>query len=352
MSDNFSNSQIIKDPGDNYKTLGTRPVRHDGVDKVTGRAIYGNDVQLQGLIEGAILRSPVAHARIKSIDTSAAEAFPGVLAVATSADFPDPKDKVADLGEGPVNLAHLSANCLARDKVFYKGQAIAAVAARDVHIAEEALSLIKVEYELLPVLTRVLDAMKEGSPLLHEDLRTNEMGKKADTPSNISDHLHFEQGDPDTAFENAHLVVEREFKTQTVHQGYIEPHVATAHWNQDGHLTVWASTQGAFSAREQTAETLALPVSKVKVIPCEIGGGFGGKIPIYLEPVAAVLSRKSGRPVKIQMTRDGVFEGTGPTPASFMRIKVGVDEAGKILAAEAWLAYETGAYPGGVIGPG
>ena len=352
MSDNFSNSQIIKDPGDNYKTLGTRPVRHDGVDKVTGRAIYGNDVQLQGLIEGAILRSPVAHARIKSIDTSAAEAFPGVLAVATSADFPDPEDKVADLGEGPVNLAHLSANCLARDKVFYKGQAVAAVAARDVHIAEEALSLIKVEYELLPVLTWVLDAMEEGSPLLHEDLRTNEMGKKADTPSNISDHLHFEQGDPDTAFENAHLVVEREFKTQTVHQGYIEPHVATAHWNQDGHLTVWASTQGAFSAREQTAETLALPVSKVKVIPCEIGGGFGGKIPIYLEPVAAVLSRKSGRPVKIQMTRDGVFEGTGPTPASFMRIKVGVDEAGKILAAEAWLAYETGAYPGGVIGPG
>lgn len=352
MSDNFSHSQIIKDPGDNYKTIGTRPVRHDGVDKVTGRAIYGNDVQLQGLIEGAILRSPVAHARIKSIDTSAAEAFPGVLAVATSADFPDPEDKVADLGEGPVNLAHLSANCLARDKVFYKGQAVAAVAARDVHIAEEALSLIKVEYELLPVLTWVLDAMEEGSPLLHEDLRTNEMGKKADTPSNISDHLHFEQGDPDTAFENAHLVVEREFKTQTVHQGYIEPHVATAHWNQDGHLTVWASTQGAFSAREQTAETLALPVSKVTVIPCEIGGGFGGKIPIYLEPVAAVLSRKSGRPVKIQMTRDGVFEGTGPTPASFMRIKVGVDEAGKILAAEAWLAYETGAYPGGVIGPG
>ena len=352
MPDNFSSSQIIKDPGDNYKTLGTRPVRHDGVDKVTGRAIYGNDVQLQGLIEGAILRSPVAHARIKSIDTSAAEASPGVLAVATSADFADPEDKVADLGEGPVNLAHLSANCLARDKVFYKGQAIAAVAARDVHIAEEALSLIKVEYEPLPVLTSLLDAMAEGAPLLHEDLRTNEMGKKADTPSNISDHLHFEQGDPDAAFENAHLIVEREFKTQTVHQGYIEPHVATAYWNQDGHLTVWASTQGAFSAREQTAETLGLPISKVKVIPCEIGGGFGGKIPIYLEPVAAVLSRKSGRPVKIQMTRDGVFEGTGPTPASFMRIKVGVDETGKILAAEAWLAYETGAYPGGVIGPG
>ena len=170
MSDNFSHSQIIKDPGDNYKTIGTRPVRHDGVDKVTGRAIYGNDVQLQGLIEGAILRSPVAHARIKSIDTSAAEAFPGVLAVATSADFPDPEDKVADLGEGPVNLAHLSANCLARDKVFYKGQAIAAVAARDVHIAEEALSLIKVEYERLPVLTWVLDAarpcsMKTSGPM-------------------------------------------------------------------------------------------------------------------------------------------------------------------------------------------
>ena len=352
MADTYKNSQVIKDPDDNYKTLGTRPIRHDGVDKVTGRAIYGNDVKLQGLIEGAILRSPIAHARILSIDTSVAEALPGVFAVATSADLPEAGDKIADLGEGPVNLAHLSANCLARDKVFYKGQAVAAVAASNVHVAREALELIEVEYEPLPILTWVLDAMKEDAPILHEELRTNQMGKKGESPTNICDHLHFEQGDPDEAFEKAHLVVEKEFKTQTVHQGYIEPHVATAHWNQDGHLTIWASTQGSFSARDQTAETLALPTSKVKVIPCEIGGGFGGKIPIYLEPVAAVLSKKSGRPVKIQMTRDGVFEGTGPTPASFMRLKVGVDESGKITAAEAWLAYESGAFPGGVIGPG
>jgi len=354
MSENFNHAQIIKDPEDNYKILGTRPVRHDGVDKVTGRAIYANDVQLQGLVEAAILRSPEAHARILSIDTSEAEAHPGVLAVTTSADFPDLGDKVANLGEGPVNLAHLAANCLAKDKVLYKGHAVAAVAAQNVHIAREALDLIKVEYEPLPIVTDALEAMRDGAPLLHEGLLTNLVpgGEKAETPSNISDHHHFKRGDTEAAFEAAHIVVEREFTTQTVHQGYIEPHAATAHWNQDGQLTVWASTQGSFSAREQTSEVLQVPISKVKVIPCEIGGGFGGKIPVYLEPVAAMLSRKCGRPVKIQMTRDGVFEGTGPTPASFMRIKLGVDETGKMTAGEAWLVYDTGAFPGGVIGPG
>jgi CO/xanthine dehydrogenase Mo-binding subunit len=148
------------------------------------------------------------------------------------------------------------------------------------------------------------------------------------------------------------VVVEREFKTASVHQGYIEPHVATVLWNQDGHLTIWSSTQGSFTARQQTAELLQLPVSQVTVIPCEIGGGFGGKIAVYLEPVAALLSRKSGRPVKMVMNRDEVFEGTGPTPGSSMRLKLGADAAGKLVAGEAWLAYDAGAFPGGMIGPG
>ncbi|HZZ71653.1 MAG TPA: xanthine dehydrogenase family protein molybdopterin-binding subunit [Pirellulales bacterium] len=335
-----------------YKVLGTRPIRHDGVDKVTGRAIYGADVQMAGLVHGKMLRSPHPHAKIVRIDTSAAEQMPGVLAVVTSRDLPDLKDKIADLGEGAVNMAHLGGNCLAHDKVLYKGHAVAAVAARSVHEAAAAAQAIRVEYEVLPHVTWVLDAMKPDAPLLHDDLRTDAMGQKGAEPTNVAQHLHFEQGDVAAGFHEADVVIEREFRTASVHQGYIEPHVATALWNSDGHLTVWTSTQGAFPARAQTAEILQIPVAQVTVVPTEIGGGFGGKIAVYLEPIAALLSRKCGRPVKMVMNRDEVFEGTGPTPGSFVRVKIGAKKDGQLTAGEAWLAYDCGAYPGGMIGPG
>ncbi len=335
-----------------YNVIGTRPIRHDGADKVTGRAIYGSDLRMTGTVHGKILRSPHAHARILSIDTSAAERLPGVVAVATAADLPNLKDKIANLGEGSVNLAHLSANVLAHGKALYKGHAVAAVAATSPHVAEEAAKLIKVEYEPLPSVTWVLDAMKDDAPRLHDDVRTNSMGKKSDKTSNVPTHIHFEMGNVDEAFSKADVVIEREFKTASVHQGYIEPHVSTALWNEDGHLTIWTSTQGSFTARQQTAELLQIPVSQVTVVPCEIGGGFGGKIAVYLEPVAAILSRKCGRPVKMTMNRDEVFEGTGPTPGSFVRIKLGATKAGQLVAGEAWLAYDAGAFPGGMIGPG
>ncbi|MEX0977480.1 MAG: xanthine dehydrogenase family protein molybdopterin-binding subunit, partial [Pirellulales bacterium] len=313
----------------------------------------GADFRLSGMAHGKILRSPHAHARIKSIDTQAAEKLPGVLAVVTGSDFPDLKNKIADLGEGSVNLAHLGANVLAHHgRVQYKGHAVAAVAAINPHVAEEAAKLIKVEYEPLKSVTWVLDAMQDDAPLLHDDVYTNSMGKKSDKPSNIATHVHFEKGNVDDAFKKADLVIEREFKTASVHQGYIEPHVSTALWNEDGHVTIWTSTQGAFTARQQTAELLQIPISQVTVVPCEIGGGFGGKIAVYLEPVAAMLSRKCGRPVKMIMNRDEVFEGTGPTPGSFVRVKLGATKDGKLVAGEAWLAYDAGAFPGGMIGPG
>ncbi len=229
---------------------------------------------------------------------------------------------------------------------------MAAVAATSPHVAEEALKLIRVEYEPLPAVTWVLDAMRDDAPLCHDNVFTNEMGKIGTKPTNISAHLHFEKGDVERGFAEADLVIEREFKTASVHQGYIEPHVSTALWNHDGHLTIWTSTQGSFSAAQQTAELLQIPVSQVTVVPCEIGGGFGGKITVYLEPVAAILSRKCGRPVKMLMTRADVFEGTGPTPGSFMRVKLGAKKDGRLTAGEAWLAYDAGAYPGGMIGPG
>ena len=335
-----------------YKVIGTRPIRHDGVDKVTGRAIYGADFQITGLLHGRVLRSPHAHARIVSIDTSRAEAHPGVKGVVTAQDLPAAEDKMADLGEGPVNLKYLCDNILASDKALYKGHAIAAVAATNPHIAEEACELIDVEYEVLPPVLEVRQAMEPDAPILHEHLTTSSLGDTEDKPTNIASHLQHKKGDIEKGFADAEVVIERDFVTGTVHQGYIEPHNATAHYNQDGQLTVWCSTQGAFTVREQLAEILQYPVSKIKVVPLEIGGGFGGKINVYIKPVAALLAKKTGKPVKVLMNRADVFEGTGPTPASYITIKIGAKKDGKITAAQTSLAFEAGAYPGSPVGAG
>ncbi len=346
-----------------FDVVGTRPIRHDGTDKVTGRAQYGADIQLPGLLHAKILRSPHPHARILSIDVSRVLAMPGVKAVVTSAELAQPSGKAADLGEGAmVNTKFMSNNCLAGDKVLYRGHAVAAVAATSPHIAEEALSLIDVKYQVLPPVMNVLDAMKEHAPILHERLETlanpnlRPGGLLADDDTrkgtNIANHFVFEAGDLEKGFKEADVIVEREYSTSTVHQGYIEPHTATALWNADGKLTIWCSSQGHFSVREYTTELLGLPISSVRVIPMEIGGGFGGKIIPYLEPVAALLSRKTGHPVKITMTRTEVFEGTGPTSGGRMRVKMGATKEGRITAAEASLAYEAGAYPGSPVSSG
>ena len=346
-----------------YKVVGTRPIRHDGLEKVTGQARYGADINLPGMLYGKVLRSPHAHARIKSIDASRALALPGVEAVITSAELPQPSGKAADLGEGAMmNPRFLSNNTLAADKVLYKGHAVAAVAATNQHIAEEALSLIDVDYEVLPPVLNALDAMKADAPILHERLfmantplvrpgglrDDNDAGRG----SNIASHFIFEQGDIKQGFEEADLIVEREYETKAVHQGYIEPHAATAMWNRDGKITIWCSSQGQFAMRDQSALVMGIPVSQIKVIPMEIGGGFGGKTLIYLEPVAALLSKKTGRPVKVSMSRQEVFEGTGPTSGSNMKVKMGATKEGRITAVEATLIYEAGAFPGSPVNPG
>jgi xanthine dehydrogenase molybdenum-binding subunit len=333
-----------------YKVIGTRPVRHDGVDKVTGRARYGADIHPSGMLYGVVLRSPHAHARIRSIDTSKAATVPGVRAIVTNKDLLDPGNRMVELGEGSVNLRHLNHNVLAADKVYYRGHAVAAVAADSIHIAEQAAALICVDYEVLPCVTDVQAAMAPQAPLLHADLFTDELGKVGTKPSNIAKHFRFEKGDVAAGFAQAKVVVEREFKTATVHQGYIEPHNATAMWNADGHITVWCSTQGSFTVRQQVAELVGVPISHVKVVPMEIGGGFGGKIRVYLEPIAAVLSRETGAPVKVVMSRADVFEATGPTPGSYMKVKLGVDAAGMITAGEALIAFEAGGFPGSPVG--
>ena len=350
---------IVLATGD-YKVVGTRPIRHDGADKVTGQAKFGADIILPGLLHGKILRSPHAHARIKSIDTSKAEAAPGIHAVVTSADWEQPTGKVEDLAEGSIhNLRFLSNNILAYGKVLYKGHAVAAVAAANPHQAEEALALIEVDYEVLTPVHNFREAMKEGAPLLHERLETlSDPGLRAggyksdeDTAmgSNVANHFEFRVGDVEKGFQEADVIVEKETNTVPVHQGYIEPHTGTAMWQPDGSLTVWSSTQGHFNARDLLSRLLNLPVSKIRVIPMEIGGGFGAKGILYSEPVAALLAGKAGRPVKVTMSRTEVFEASGPTSATNIKIKLGATNDGKLVAAEAHLIYESGAFPGSPV---
>ena len=333
-----------------YDVVGTRPVRPDGVDKVTGRAQYGADIRLTGLLYGAVVRSPHAHARVKSIDTSAAEAHPGVRAVVTGKDLPRDGSPEVRVPGWRYNK-YKSDNILAGDKVLYEGHAVAAVAAIDLNTAEEAAALIKVEYEVLPPVMTVRQAMEPDAPLLHDDLFTDELGERANQPSNVAQHFRFEMGDLEKGFAQADLIVEREFETASVHQGYIEPHSATALWNMDGRLNVWCCTQGPFSVRDDLSQLLAFPVSDIKITPMEIGGGFGGKIPVYLEPLAALLSRKSGAPVKLTMSRADVFQSSGPAPGSWMKVKVGVTNEGKVTACQASIAMEGGGYPGASVAP-
>ena len=328
-----------------YDVVGTRPIRPDGSDKVTGRALYGADFSASGVLHGKILRSPHAHARIKRIDTSKAEALDGVRAVVTAKDFPQAP-------EGDASVKYLRSNVMASDKVLYKGHAVAGVAASSPHVAEEALSLIEVDYEPLPAVLTAPEGMKDNAPLLHDDLKTQELGEKTDKVSNLANHFQHVKGEIEKGFEEADVIIEREFNTKTVHQGYIEPTNGAAFWNSDGRLHVWCSTQGAFTVRDNLAKILDLPVSRIKVTPMEIGGGFGGKIPTYLDPVAALLSKKTGHPVKIAMTRQEVFEGTGPTPGSYIKVKMGATNEGKITAAQAYLAFEAGAFPGSPVGAG
>ena len=338
------------EPKRKFRVVGTRPIRHDGWDKVLGRAAYGADVKLPGLVHGAVLRSPHAHARIVKIDTAKAEKAPGVLAVMTAADMPVAASQVLDLGEEVTNATYASDRVMARAKAVYNGHPVAAVAAVDLNTALEALTLIDVVYEVLTPVVTIEQAMAPGAPLVHDDLVGSDIGERVEH-TNVAEHIRYEVGDPEAGFAEASTIVELECRLSRAHQGYIEPQTATAFWSQDGKLTVWTSTQASFGQRDALAGVLMRPVSSIKVVPMEIGGGFGGKIGIYLEPLAAVLSRKCGRPVKLVMERRAVFDATGPAPGGIVRVKMGVDDKGLITAATADIRYGAGAYPGAQINP-
>ncbi len=331
----------------NLKIVGTNPTeRGDAVDKVTGRARYASDIKLPGQLIGRVLRSPHAHANILSIDTSAAEALPGVKAVVTREDFPDMAIEHAASGELMVNFRDVTRNMMARENVLYDGHPVAAVAATSDAIARQALKLIKVEYELLPHVIDVRDAMKPDAPILHHDQFTKGVEPKPTKPSNVAARLESKLGDIEKGFAEAEIIIEQEFNTKPVHQGYIEPQASIANYTEGGLAEVWTGTQGHFVFRAQIAKLLQMDLSKVKVIPTELGGGFGGKNNVYLEPLAVMLSKKGKRPVKMVMDRDEVFRATGPTSGTNVKVKMGCTKAGRITAAQAELNYQSGAYAG------
>ncbi len=326
------------DPDRALKVVGGNPVKHDGPDKVTGRAKFGADVILPGMLVGKVLRSPHAHAALKSIDVSRAEALPGVKAVITRDDFPEfPAGSPA---------GDMTRNAMAREKVYYDGHPVAAVAATSETIAKRALRLIEVEYEVLPHVIDPVEAMRPDAPILHDYLRAKGVEGAADKPTNVVERLEFSMGDADAGFDEADIEIEYEYDSKPMHQGYIEPQACVGNWTDDGQVEIWCCTQGTHVFRDRIALILKLDSSKVRVSQSEMGGGFGGKTSIYGEPLAAVLSRKARRPVKIVLTRNEVFRCTGPVSGTHSRIKMGMTRDGKFTAAEAELVFQTGPFTG------
>jgi CO/xanthine dehydrogenase Mo-binding subunit len=325
-----------ENPAKKYKYVGTRPVRHDGLEKVTGKARFAADLDLTGQLRGVMVRSPHAHARILSIDTSAAEAMPGVKSVVTGADFRDidPTDSAYDE----------AVNNIAREEVLYVGHTVAAVAATTQAEARAAAAAVKVEYEVLPAVLSIDEALADDAPIANFTNRTLFTGDTE--PSNIASKGPFQRGDVDAGFEAADIIVERTFITKPVHQGYIEPHACVADVGQDGKATIWASSQGHFAVRSKTAAILGWGTDKIKVTPAEIGGGFGGKTTIYLEPIAVKLSQKAARPVKIVMSRAEVLSATGPGPAAKIHIKMGATNEGELTTIQGTLHYSNGSAKG------
>ena len=301
------------------------------------------------MVVGRVLRSPHAHARIKAIHTGRALALPGVFAIVTAADFPELPSEFVPSGEALVNFRYVSMNAMARDKTLYEGHAVAAVAAINAEVAAKAVDPTRVDYQILLHVIDVREAMSPNAPLLYEDMLTSALESPTRVPSNISSRSEFSVGDITTGFAAADVTIEREYTTEAVHQGYRVISNPTPAWSAlhpTGGITIWSSSQGHFMVREFCAKLLKIDLNKIHVIPAEIDSGFGGKTTVYLEPLAIVLSRKAGRPVKMVMSRPEVFRASGPTSGAHLRVKLGATRDGKLTAAELTFAYQAGAFSG------
>ena len=329
--------------------IGARPVRPDGIDKVTGRAHYGADMVLPDTLTGIVFRSPHAHARLLSIDVSKALALPGVKAIVTAEDLPQISDENAKpIASGP-DFQDLSANLLARSKVLYEGHAIAAIAAVDEETALQACTLIDVDYAVLPHVIDLHQAMEPDAPLLHDNLITRGTHPSAKKPSNIASRYELVHGDVDAGFEQAEVVISEEFTTEPVHQAAMEPPACLARVGSDGLVDIWCSSQGQFMVRDYTAHLLNMDAEKIRVMPLEIGGGFGSKTTVYLEPLAVLLSQKSGLPVRMKMSRSEMFKASGCASGSYISLKIGAKKDGRIVAVQGIVCYQSGAFPGAPV---
>ncbi len=339
-----------------YNVIGTSLAKVDAPERVTGKAAYGADLDLPGMLWAKLVRSPHAHARIKKIDTSKAKALTGVKAVITASDLPHlPKGATAPLvGEVSIDMSAIKEIVMASDKARYHGQVVAAVAAIDPFIAEEAAGLVEIDYEVLPVVTDVLQAMQPGTALVHEDLHTLEEAtqEKSDQPSNIATHMFYTRGDVEAGFKEADAVVEKTYATQMVHQGYMEPQACAARVEPNGKVTLWTSAQGHFTVRTQLVTLLGLPANQLNVIPMEVGGGFGGKALALFEPTAIVLAQKTSRPVKLVVSREEVLRATGPGAPAVITVKAGAKNDGKLTAISTTMRYDAGAFPGSPVARG
>src|SRR3989454_5818237 len=345
-------SSVMKTTRD-VKGIGLSIPRPDGPEKVTGQVQYVADLKPRGLLHAKLLRSPHAHARVVSIDTTRARAPRAWRGFLPAADMPYLKKKAP-------TRAHA---VLAIDRVVFAGQPVAAVAADEPAIAEEALDLIHVEYEVLPAAVDPLESMKPGAPPVAE------VGTEADTSEaqahgsvagvkgeakpakavNISQQARIQRGDVAKGFAESDVVIEKTYRVPMVHQGYLEPHAVLAQWDTAGNLTLWASTQGSFNTRSEVADVLEISENRIKVIPMECGGGFGGKIRALCEPITAILARATARPVRYVMTRREELEAGMPAPQVIIRLKTGVKRDGTLMALEGEAILESGAFSGAVL---
>ena len=346
-------TEAVKTNGTNGKgvhQIGRSVVRLDAVEKVTGRAQYTADQHFPGMCYGIFLRSPYAHARITAIDVSEAEAMPGVTAVITGATL------AAEMAIVVEEEAHASRRVQSLfpnigDKVKYHGAKIAAVAAVTREIAEEACERIKVEYELLPPVVDVQEAIKEGAVLVNDEgspADALEDGPFAGHPlHNVAGQNHRDEGDVAAGFAESYRVFEDTYIIPRAHQTYIEPQTTVADVSPDGKVTVWTSTQGHFAVRSNLANSLRIPLSKINVHGMTVGGGFGAKFGGIVDTYCVLLAMKARRPVKIAYTRHEEFLDARPAPGAVITVKTGVSEDGKLVARQAWALWDTGAGSGG-----
>ena len=318
-----------------YSVIGQSVTRQEGPDKVSGQSVYAADVHLPGMLWGKVLRSPFPHARILSIDTSRAKQVPGVHSVITGQDVPDRR------------VGRLLRDCpvLARERVLFVGEKVAAVAAETREAADEALLLIDVEYEELSPVFDPLEAMGETAPFLHEGMLSYDgLPQPPSQVKNAFAHNTWTKGDVDQGFQESDLVFEHTFTTQLMHQTYIEPHACVVDIDPDGRVQVWACNKGPFMLRQQLALVWDLPEDHIRVNPCNIGGDFGGKGSFMDVPLCYYLALHSGRPVKMVMDYIQEMLAGNPRHPGIITLKSGVTRDGRLVARQARTVFNSGAY--------